>query len=61
MPILIATILGILAGYFAKETAAFVDPGLHYIARNCIGAAFFAGTMLASLVVMSRQAMRREY
>jgi sugar phosphate permease len=61
MPILISTILGIVAGYFAKETAAFVDPGLHYIALNCVGAFVFAPTMLASLVVMSRQAMRREF
>jgi hypothetical protein len=61
MPILIATAVGIVAGYFAKEAAAFVDPSLHYIARNCIGAAIFAPTMLACLVVMSRQALRREF
>jgi fluoride ion exporter CrcB/FEX len=56
LAIAIAAILGAVAGWLMQQLVLLLDPSAGYIARNCLGAAVFAGVLLGCLVVIELQA-----
>lgn len=53
--ILIASTLAIVCGWAFQQLSGMLDPSLHYIARNCIGAVVAVGVLFGVLLIFKTE------